>query len=93
MLRQACFLYFNYNTTRNKIKSSTMFFLLLLLPYEQIKDALNYIRSEIGKVNELYLIECKKAVSTKEDYLPYQIVGNKERLILTKNALLLIDSL
>ncbi len=70
-----------------------MFFLLLLLPYEQIKDALNYIRSEIGKVNELYLIECKKAVSTKEDYLPYQIVGNKERLILTKNALLLIDSL
>ncbi|ADX83142.1 hypothetical protein [Saccharolobus islandicus] len=93
MLRQACFLYFNYNTTRNKIKSSTMFFLLLLLPYEQIKDALDYIRSEIGKVNELYLIECKKAVSTKEDYLPYQIVGNKERLILTKNALLLIDSL
>ncbi|AGJ63154.1 Hypothetical Protein SiL_1708 [Sulfolobus islandicus LAL14/1] len=70
-----------------------MFFLLLLLPYEQIKDALDYIRSEIGKVNELYLIECKKAVSTKEDYLPYQIVGNKERLILTKNALLLIDSL
>ncbi|ACP35952.1 conserved hypothetical protein [Sulfolobus islandicus Y.G.57.14] len=93
MLRQACFLYFNYNTTRNKIKSPTMFFLLLLLPYEQIKDALDYIRSEIGKVNELYLIECKKAVSTKEDYLPYQIVGNKERLILTKNALLLIDSL
>ncbi len=70
-----------------------MFFLLLLLPYEQIKDALDYIRSEIGKVNELYLIECKKAVSTKEDYLLYQIVGNKERLILTKNALLLIDSL
>lgn len=70
-----------------------MFFLLLLLPYEQIKDALDYIRSEIDKVNELYLIECKKAVSTKEDYLPYQIVGNKERLILTKNALLLIDSL
>ncbi|MCH4814467.1 MAG: hypothetical protein QXY87_01160 [Saccharolobus sp.] len=93
MLRQACFLYFNYTTTRNKIKSPTMFFLLLLLPYEQIKDALDYIRSEIDKVNELYLIECKKAVSTKEDYLPYQIVGNKERLILTKNALLLIDSL
>nr|WP_238699098.1 MULTISPECIES: hypothetical protein [unclassified Sulfolobus] len=70
-----------------------MFFLLLLLPYEQIKDTLDYIKNEIIKSNELYLIECRKLVNTEEDYLSYQIVGNKERLILTKNALLLIDSL
>ncbi|AAK40622.1 hypothetical protein SULI_06445 [Saccharolobus solfataricus] len=93
VLRQACFLYFNYDTSRNKIRSPIMFFLLLLLPFEQIKDALDYIRGEINSVNELYLIECIKNTSAQENFLPYQIMGNKERLILTKNALVLIDSL
>ncbi|WP_231961241.1 MULTISPECIES: hypothetical protein [Sulfolobaceae] len=87
ILNQACYILFN--SSNHRVKNPSIYFLLLLTDKVQIKDVIMYINSM--PKDKVYLIECCK--------YPYEplpsnlIASNVERLILTKNSLLSIDSL
>ncbi len=87
ILNQACYLFFN--SSNHRVKNPLIYFLLLLTNKVQIKDVLTYINSMSKE--KVYLIEC-----CKDPYEPLPsnlIASNLERLVLTKNSLLSIDSL
>ncbi|MEM0068213.1 MAG: hypothetical protein QW550_00180 [Saccharolobus sp.] len=85
ILRQACYLFFNQDK-HIKIKNPNILFLVLLSPFEQIKDAINFINDSNIRKDTLYLIKCCN--EDHSSFSKYSIHDNKERLVLTKNALL-----
>jgi len=92
ILRQACYLYFN-SLYKARIRNPTIFFLLLLLPFEQIKDAIEYVRNTINSQEKVYLIKCCKNGNYNIDIIRESFLSNQDRFILTKNSLLSIGSL